>query len=215
MLKTLAAVGFADLGEFCVGTDTVEVAQHIAKALSCKVWRAPELLSANSIESKPPNTYGGNYGLGPLPLHTDLAHWHRPPRYLMLRCVVGDPTVTTPLVHHTRALQGLRSSTVDRALFRPRRPVDGHMFLVRLLHRGIFRWDQLFLKPDNAEARDVHAALIENCLNQSGAAVTLDRPGRTIVIDNWATLHGRSSVTSAALHRRIERAYFSEVLDDQ
>ena len=32
-----------------------------------------------------PNIYSGNYGYGRFPLHTDLAHWCIPPRYLVLR----------------------------------------------------------------------------------------------------------------------------------
>jgi alpha-ketoglutarate-dependent taurine dioxygenase len=215
LLKTLAEAGVADLGEYWVGTSAAEVAQRIASALSCKVWRPPELLSANPIASKPLNTYGGNFGLGPLPLHTDLAHWHVPPRYLMLRCAIGDPAVETPLVHHTEALRGLPASVIDRALFRPRRRLEGQMFFVRLRHRGIFRWDRLFLVPENAEAREAYAALVECQPSAGGNSLILDRPGRTIVIDNWATLHGRSAVTNPASRRRIERAYFSGIEDDQ
>lgn len=210
MLTALSSRGFADLGDFYPGASASEAAQQVAAVLTASIWRTPETLSANPVNSKPLNTYAGNYGLGLLPLHTDLAHWHIPPRYLMLRCSIGDPSVQTRLLHHEDALRGLPVSTIDRALFRPRRRLDGRMFLVRLRHRGIFRWDQLFLTPDNAEAHEVRAAFVEPGMNDRGEVVILDSPGRTIVIDNWALLHGRGPVARSSLHRRIERVYFSE-----
>ena len=41
------------------------------------------------------NRYSGNYGLAEFPLHSDLAHWAVPPRYFMLRCIVGSNDVFT------------------------------------------------------------------------------------------------------------------------
>jgi L-asparagine oxygenase len=38
------------------------------------------------------NQYSGNFGLAEFPLHSDLAHWALPPRYFMLRCIVGAMT---------------------------------------------------------------------------------------------------------------------------
>jgi len=209
ILTALSSKGFADLQEFYPGASAAEAAQQVAAVLSASIWRTAEMLSANPINSKPLNTYAGNYGLGVLPLHTDLAHWHIPPRYLMLRCAVGDPNVQTRLLHHEDALRGMPISTIERALFRPRRRLDGRMFLMRLRQHGIFRWDQLFLTPDNAEAREVRAAFVENDMNDRGEVVILDRPGRTVVIDNWQVLHGRGPVAKSSLHRRIERVYFS------
>jgi len=215
IINALSEQGFADLGEFMVGADASKVSEALAAGLNCARWRSPELLSANAIATKPANTYGGNYGMGALPLHTDLAHWHLPPRYLMLRCAVGDPAVVTPLVHHRDALRGLSPAVTGRALFRPRRRLDGKMFLVRLLQGGVFRWDELFLTPDNPEAQEVKAALMALESGKHGVACRLDQPGRTLIIDNWSMMHGRSAVPEQGSNRRIERAYFSEVVDGQ
>lgn len=201
--------GFVDLGELHPEMTAAEAAQSIAAELGCKIWRSSESLTVNDTTAKPLNTYAGNYGLGQLPLHTDLAHWYVPPRYLMLRCSVGDPSVSTLVVHHREALKGLPSAVVDRALFRPRRRLDGQMFLVRLRHQGIFRWDQLFLTPDNCEAHQVREALVDRPITCRIEAINLDRPGRTILIDNWTSLHGRSAVGRSTSLRRIERVYFS------
>lgn len=207
--KTLDADGFADLGEFHRKATTAEVAHLIGAELGIRPWGLPELLTVNAATAKPKNTYAGNYGLGALPLHTDLAHWYVPPRYLMLRCVVADPTVATLVIHHREALRNVPDAIIDRALFRPRRRLEGQMFLLRLRQRGIFRWDQLFLNPDNEEARQIRLALIDNQLSYRTKTIILDKPGRTILIENWTTLHGRSAVDGSSSGRRIERVYFS------
>jgi L-asparagine oxygenase len=215
IIQTLSKDGFVDLGEFMVDTNVATASEQVAARLACKVWRTPELLSANQVSAKPANTYGGNYGMGALPRHTDLAHWHVPPRYLMLRCKVGDPSVETPLVHRREALRGLAPAVIQRALFRPRRRLDGKMYLLRLLQGEIFRWDRLFLTADNPEAQEVKAALTALEAREHGTAIRLGEPGRTLIIDNWAMMHGRSAVPDSATSRRIQRAYFSEVADGQ
>lgn len=215
IIGLLAANGFVDLGTFHPEITAAEAAQRLVAELGCELWGRADSLTVNPTTAKPLNTYAGNYGLEQLPLHTDLAHWYVPPHYLMLRCVVGDPAVATLMLHHREALGGLPAAVVDRALFRPRRRMEGQMFLVRLCHRGIFRWDQLFLKPDNYEAWQVRAVLVDRPTPRRVAAITLDRPGRTILIDNWTTLHGRSAVGRMPTSRRIERTYFSGERDDE
>lgn len=207
--KTLELNGFADLGVFHPDESSAQVVARIGVEIDCKPSRPMESLTANPIDAKPINTYAGNFGLGQLPLHTDLAHWHIPPHYLMLRCIVADPSVSTMVVHHRRALAIVPDAIIDRALFRPRRRLDGQMFLLRLRDKEIFRWDQLFLKPDNMEARQICDSLVNQLTHKEIQTISLDAPGRTILIDNWAALHGRGAASSLGSNRVIERAYFS------
>ena len=213
--KELNLNGFADLGVFFPNESSATVVDCISDAIDCDLTLPTEALTANPISAKPINTYAGNFGLGQLPLHTDLAHWHIPPRYLMLRCIVPDHTVTTRVLHHREMLAGIQDEIIDRALFRPRRRLDGKLFLLRLRDRNIFRWDQLFLKPDNIQARRICDAMINQEQAKSVQSITLDAPGRTVLIDNWTTLHGRGEVKSQGSARLIERAYFSNREQDE
>jgi L-asparagine oxygenase len=215
IFKALKLNGFADFGVFHPDESSAQVVARIAIEIECIHSRQTESLTANPIDAKPINTYAGNFGLGQLPLHTDLAHWHVPPRYLMLRCIVADPSISTMVVHHKRALAKVPDAIIDRALFRPRRRLEGKMFLLRLRDMEIFRWDQLFLKPDNAEARQACDALVNQLDRNEVHAITLDAPGRTVLIDNWAALHGRSAASSLGTDRVIERAYFSNRKRDE
>lgn len=203
----LATDGFVDLGVFLPGLTTAEAAKQIARLLGCSSFTEADVLRPHHSEERPLNTYGGNFGLQSLPLHTDLAHWHRPPRYVMLRCVVGSVCVRTPLLHHMRALQGVNPAIVRRALFRPRRRLAGRMFFVRILDDQLFRWDQLFLEPENAEADQVREVLTTLAAT-TATSVGLDETAHTLLIDNWAVMHGRDAVPATAMSRCIERVYF-------
>ncbi|MDN4573380.1 hypothetical protein DBB29_12405 [Pandoraea cepalis] len=210
LLDSLEALGYADLGICDADKSATEVAQQVARCLGVSPYSEAEQLTANAVTSKGPNTYGGNYGYSELPLHTDLAHWYVPPRYLMLRCVIADPLVSTRVLHHRDVLGVLPRGTADRALVRPRRKLEGKLFLLRLHQNGIFRWDQLFLVPENEEARKVRDLLVATPSPFNVDEIRLDRPGRTIIIDNWNALHGRSAVQhTGTSRRRIERLYFA------
>lgn len=93
----LSANGYIDLGVFHPEKSALDVAYLIANELNIQIDGDVESLTVSTTAAKPKNTYGGNYGLGTLPLHTDLAHWHIPPRFFMLRCAVADPQVFTML----------------------------------------------------------------------------------------------------------------------
>jgi L-asparagine oxygenase len=49
-----------------------------------------QTLTPREATTSTPNTYSGNFGIGDFPLHTDLAHWAMPPRYVVLRCISGS-----------------------------------------------------------------------------------------------------------------------------
>lgn len=207
--------GFADLGIFHPNESSAQVVERLEAEIGCNLSRPMETLTVNPTDAKPVNTYAGNFGLGQLPLHTDLAHWHVPPRYLMLRCIVADPSISTMIVHHRTALAKVPDAAINRALLRPRRRLEGKMFLLRLRDKDIFRWDQLFLKPENVDARKIYEALVNQLDRNEVHTINLDAPGRTVLIDNWTALHGRSAASSRGTDRLIERAYFSSRRRDE
>src|SRR5882757_6334493 len=75
-------------------------------------------------ESTDPNNYSGIFGLNAFPLHTDMAHWPNPPRYLMLRCVKGHGEVSTDLLDSIEIIKLVGRSMLSRSLVKPRRPLN-------------------------------------------------------------------------------------------
>lgn len=67
------------------------MAASLGEPLSLGTGNPAHTLTPAAKEVSTPNTYSGLYGLQGFPFHTDMAHWRAPPRYLMLRCLVGLP----------------------------------------------------------------------------------------------------------------------------
>lgn len=186
---------------------TRQIAKALAIAIGAIVTVPIEQLKATPLGVKPPNTYGGNYGFGELPLHSDLAHWHRPPRYLLLRCSIGSPHVSTRLLDRSDLEQVVPPDLMRCALFSPRRRLDGKMFLLRMLTRDVLRWDSLFLSPKNESARKVAKLMAELDSGLLAHDIFLSEPGHTVLLDNWRVLHGRSAVPSTDVGRSLDRVY--------
>lgn len=210
VVEELQSNGYAQVDLADLDMSAIEFAKELAGMTGKKVSDAADRLIASPIGVKPKNTYGGNYGYGPLPLHTDLAHWYRPPRYVILSCIVPAESVRTYVLHRRAFKEWIPESALDDALFSPRRRLDGKLFLLRMCDENLVRWDQLFLKPQNRAARDVVSRMREISFDSHASDVIFDRHGKTLIVDNWNVLHGRSSVPSHAIAREIERIYLEE-----
>ena len=95
---------------------TAEVAVRVGRILeidkllpSSKIPTVQSLRPRQAVEAKQ-NQYSGHYGFDIFPFHTDLAHWALPPRYFLLRCLIGTEDVFTnvlPSSHVVGLLSGL------------------------------------------------------------------------------------------------------------
>jgi len=176
-----------------------------------------QTLSPRHTRESSSNRYSGTYGLADFPLHTDLAHWARPPRYLILRCRSGAASVATNLLPSSALISRLGTTTVRRAVARPRRLSGiGKQCLLPLMFSANgacgLRWDPLFLIPMNSAAQQVAEFMSANAWEQANlVTITLACPGDTLIVDNWQFLHGRSAVPPDGAGRRIERVYLSEL----
>ena len=163
------------------------------------------------------NQYSGTFGLDEFPLHTDLAHWARPPRYLILRCKEGSRNVITKLLACSTIMSVLGTTVLRLALARPRRNTpDGILCAFPLLFyvKDIpgFRWDPLFLVPMNQPAEQIAKLMKYHRWSETEiVSLKLAEPGDTLIIDNWRFLHGRSKVSQIDVNRKLERVYLSEV----
>ena len=164
-----------------------------------------------------PNTYSGNFGLDSFPLHTDLAHWARPPRYLMLRCAVGDPDIDTKVIDGLSLVESIGSTRLARCLARPRRPMKGALQLLPIwqrtteTHGEVLRWDSVYLQPTNEYAQAIFHQITGWLAITQPKTHVLQHAGDTLLLDNWRVLHGRSDVSISTSSRKIHRLYLSSL----
>lgn len=211
LISAVLAKGFAFREELSAAASTEELAHALGEPIAFSGNSPVHTLTPKSTIEASSNTYSGNYGLGEFPLHTDMANWHEPPRYLMLRCVVGSRDVATTVVDLEPVAKSIGIENLTRALMKPRRRVAGRIGILPLaqpFHDGmIFRWDQRYLQPAS-RAGEVYAREFSERLREATIIpFALAQPGDTVVIDNWKMLHGRAAVPESNHSRRIERVY--------
>lgn len=187
----------------------------IAKAIGC-VATLPGIQQVQTIiprekEGIENSSYSGNFGLGEFPMHTDMAHWHTPPRYFILRCIQPTEHVFTSIMRLDELFGPESPITLKKSLFRPRRRLDGRLSMLRLFDGKIHRWDTLFIQPMNNIARDLESRILDRILNSQAINLILNEPNECILIDNWKTIHGRSAIPENGRNRVVERIYLSSI----
>ncbi|QIK41655.1 TauD/TfdA family dioxygenase [Pontibrevibacter nitratireducens] len=185
---------------------------QFSQELQCEAFSNWHTLSPLKEDSASPVSYSGIYGLSEFPMHTDMANWRLPPRYLVLWAESGSLDVSTPLLDCREIFDASERKILARALVKPRRPVRGRLPIMRLIENSnstdyYHRWDTMFLKPASP-AGDDGMKLVSSKLEAGRSYdVCLSRPGDGVIIDNWRMLHGRSSVKEKDMKRRLRRAY--------
>ena len=188
-IRELATFGFC----FLPATDSVrKIANNLDDIGSIEELpglRRIQILKPNSLDASEPNSYSGNFGLSEFPLHTDLAHWPIPPRYLALQCVLGSNKITTRLLDSEDISKAVGASKLERTLARPRRPLAGEFPLLTLRSRGsvdtstLFRWDSIFIKPASSWSRGVFQEVVDAIKGVQAQEVILKNPGDLLVVD--------------------------------
>jgi L-asparagine oxygenase len=212
----LQSAGYAFLPAHLAGESSEDVARSIGATIWVGKGGTVQQLKPRLESDAYPTTYSGIFGSHIFPLHTDLAHWRFPPRFLLLRCVAGYDAVATLLIDGAGIIDNVDPIVLSRALVRPRRRVEGIFPLLRLYDRqqadrGLLRWDEVFIQPAS-RAGEIGVERFRECLARtSPISVSLANQGDTLIIDNWRMLHGRSSVPPACNDRLIERVYLEKI----
>ncbi|MGH9590129.1 MAG: TauD/TfdA family dioxygenase [Terracidiphilus sp.] len=205
--------GYCLMNAFQASDDSITIATGFGKAITPGEGRLVQQLVPKAADT--PNSYSGIYGLGSFPFHTDLAHWHEPPRYFMLRCVKGYAEVPTLLVDGSVLVREASRDLLTRALVKPRRPHKGAVPILRLYETtekgDRMRWDEVFLQPIGSLGR-LAVDRVRECLARiESQSMLLTVPGDTVLIDNWRMLHARSPILPGCEDRRIERVYLESL----
>ncbi|MER8374527.1 hypothetical protein [Mesorhizobium sp. M0488] len=207
--------GYLFLEGFYADHEHLDAVSVIGKPQALGSGLALHVLTPTDPNRATPNTYSGMFGRGIFPFHTDLAHWRRPPRYMLLRCDIGFEDVPTLVVDGREVVAKAGRDLISRALVQPRRPIRGKLPLLKLMQsiddHDLIRWDEIFIKPasDNGKAgMTAFKTALEMCRPK---AICLVSRGDTLVLDNWRMLHARAPVGNEHASRRILRSYLEDL----
>jgi alpha-ketoglutarate-dependent taurine dioxygenase len=165
-----------------------------------------ERVSPKRSEQARAGTLSALHGLAAFPLHTERAHWERPPRYVAFRSVGASSDRPTTLFDSYRLdpalVQRLRE-TVWTAGW------NGVRFETRVLTpadalRWRIRYDLCCMavtRPQDLELRD----RVETELRHAEMHAHQWTPGVALLVDNWRVLHGRGTSPLPDYDRVLER----------
>ena len=214
--RDLESKGFSFLKGYLPGLTAYEISGQVGTVAELPCTKLVQQLRPKALSESEPNTYSGNFGLGRFPMHTDLAHWIDPPRYLMLRCLKGSANVATHILDSAEVVEEFGRVTLARTFVRPRRPTNGKNFILKLLcqfdeGKTLFRWDEIFIKPASQSSVRVFENISQWIAAKEYINLFIESAGDTLVIDNWRMLHGRSPILQASNSRHIERVYLGTI----
>ncbi|MBZ9734366.1 TauD/TfdA family dioxygenase [Mesorhizobium sp. CA18] len=212
----IKATGFVFIERFLPNHATEAVAATLGTVLNLGTSNPVHRLAPRDQGQATPNTYSGNFGLEAFPFHTDLAHWRMPPRYFMLRCIVGFAEVPTLLLDGRKLVEAVGRQELRHAIVRPRRRVKGELPLLRLCQdrngEDTIRWDSLFLVPASEAGKSAIARFAEAVAKATSLSFALSDPSDTLIVDNWRMLHARAAIRKGCEGRLIERIYLGDLL---
>jgi hypothetical protein len=206
---------------WCVLLDACDnflnVAASLGKPTSSLNRPLIQSLIGRPRDEAPRNSLSGIFGLGEFPPHTDVAHWHTPARYVLLRCTTANdiPTILLDskdfLTHQQRQLWAQSTWKVTRISF----PFLCSMAFVCNGVEGL-RWDSCCMTPYGKRAEEARPMIIDTlgtALRTAGQEVRWTSPGMVLVIDNWRMLHARPAIPNKSQQRELRRILVEETVD--
>ena len=207
--------GYLFLERFYPDLEHLDAISLVGKPQALGSGPAVHALTPTDQDKATPNTYSGMFGRGAFPFHTDLAHWRRPPRYMLLRCEIGYADVPTLVIDGKDIVAKAGRDLISRALVQPRRPIRGKLPLLKLMQGvdgdDLIRWDEVFIKPASDNGKAGMAGFKGALEMSSPQAICMVSRGDTLILDNWRMLHARAPVRSEHASRRIFRAYLEDL----
>lgn len=156
-------------------------------------------------------TFSDKHGLGNFPFHTDTAFLKKPARFVLMHTIEPSNCSTTIISKDTfwDLLGQADKSNAERAVYRVR--TNREMFYTSFIFRennieGI-KYDPACMLPFNKFAKEFDRAFQDILKNIEPKNVKWTG-NKTVLIDNWKSLHGRGSAKND-IKRVLKRIYIN------
>lgn len=152
-------------------------------------------------------------GLNEFPLHTDTAFFIKPARFVLMHSKESSNCDTT-FVSHNEIWKLLSESdryNAKRAIYlvKTRTQMFYTSFIFQEKGQTGIRYDSTCMKPTNKYAKELDQKIIK-VLSEIKPLCFKWTDGKSIVIDNWMSLHGRKSANKD-VNRELKRIYIDEI----
>lgn len=214
--RSLSKEGWCSFRSPTLANDILLAAAYFGAPVCCPGLPMISVLRPHEREAARENTTSSIYGRTAFPLHTDMAHWPLPPRYMLMRASTPVPGLPTILVDsHKLRLDPISREYCRRASWMVtgvRQPFLCSMDFDHRGRRGI-RWDTCTMSPYGQIAKSIHATLsaaFQELLDDASIPMDWSFSDEVLIIDNWRMLHMRPCIPESAMHRTLERVLVME-----
>jgi len=174
------------------------------------------ILKPKEKETARPNTTSALYGCDAFPLHTDMAHWPLPPRYLVMRSSTVIPGFPTVMIDSQKLkLDAVMRERWHRASWSVSKVHAPFLCSIFFDYKGRcgFRWDVCTMLPYGNLATNIAPevlAVLGDLLNEAPIPMDWQSTEDILIIDNWRMVHMRPSIPDFAKARTLERVLVKE-----
>lgn len=160
---------------------------------------AATLRVLDTFEARP-GSMSQTVGLGSQPLHTDGAHLHHPPDYVVL---IAESANDTPTRYWQPTAPYQAREDLSHGIFKVN--TGKSAFLSSAISPRHLRFDPVCMHPLDARAREVVQVLTPNDESTVSAHSWADTDLNLLILNNRTTLHGRAEVTPGDDLRELVR----------
>lgn len=170
-----------------------------------------QTLIARQAKIAPLRSMSSMLGLNEFPLHTDMAHWPVPPRYIVFECILNKPQIPTVLVDGKLIFKRHKyASEWSRAAWKVTGVSTSFSCSTLFQEAGIkgIRWDPCCMRPLGPLAEQVYPSLLRitrRALTGNGVPIIWAKQGIFLIIDNWRMFHSRPSIPDGGGSRILRR----------
>lgn len=200
--------------EFISGSsdlELIEIANEIGKILKHPNGQDVFILRPKLESDSKLGTFSNKHGLLDFPLHTDTAFYKVPARYILMHSAISNSCDTTIIrkIDFWDKLKDTDKKKAERAIYLVK--TDSEKFYTSFIFKekneyGI-KYDPSCMLPFNKTAKDFDKTF-HRVISEIEPTLINWTQGKTIIIDNWKTLHGRKSAVKD-ISRVLKRIYIS------
>jgi hypothetical protein len=172
--------------------DVREIAELLGEIAPGRGRQLVERIIPYRAETSYAGSLSSAYGLAPLPLHIDTAHWPIPCRYLVMACVAVGPTPTPTVVLDNQRIQlsEPEEAALNSAVFLVRNGRQSFYGFIRNSDGSFLRIDPGCMQPLSPDGE--LALSVFDAERHKDICYYHDwKIGQILVLDNWRVLHGR------------------------
>jgi Taurine catabolism dioxygenase TauD, TfdA family len=177
------------------------IAKRLGNAIPGRRGEQVELIVPLEASAAEERSLSAAYGLGELPMHIDTAHHLLPARFVLIGCAdPGHSNAGTRLLETKKlAFSESELALISSAPVLVRTGKRSFYSTILDRTRPFLRYDPGCLEPLDSRGKDA-LSIVHQAIEKANVCTHDWSRGEVLIIDNWKTLHGR---TSAAADGRL------------